>query len=104
MKSPHTRTDFFAALVLLLALCSAASGQTTNNGPPPAPGHVVINVPQQTIERREVKSKAAGLSATVPGAPGGAHASFHKGATELLRPTHTATAAHALQLAVDYAD
>ena len=57
MKSPHTRTYFFAALVLLLAFCSAATGQTTNSGPAPAPGPVVINVPQQTVEWREFKSE-----------------------------------------------
>src|SRR5437764_1382787 len=104
MKSPHTRTDFFAALVLLLAFCSAASGQTTNSGPPPAPGHVVINVPQQTVEWREFKSEAGGFSVKFPGVPRVEHVSFNKGPMELVRHTHTASVGDAVQLEVDYVD
>src|SRR5256714_11523130 len=104
MKSPHTRTDFFAAHVLLLALCSAASGQTTNNGPPPAPGHVVINVPQHTVEWREFKSEAGGFSLKFPGVPRVEHVSFNKGPVELMRHTHTASVGGDVQFEVDYVD
>src|SRR5436853_6872979 len=104
MKSPHPRTDFFAALVVLLAYSFAATGQTTNSGPAPAPGPVVINVPQQTVEWREFKSEAGGFSVKFPGVPRVEHVSFNKGPVELMRHTHTASVAGNVQFEVDYVD
>src|SRR5205085_3359782 len=108
MKSPHTRTYFFAALVVLLAYSFSATGQTTSGAPatartPQGQGGGVA-APTQTVEWREFKSEAGGFSVKFPGVPRVERVSFNKGPLELVRHTHMASLGDAAHFEVDYVD
>src|SRR5947209_7369568 len=104
MKSPHTRTYFFAALIVLLAYSFSATGQTTNGAPatartPQGRGGGVVAPPQ--VEWREFKSEAGGFSVKFPSVPRVERVSFNKGPLELVRHTHMASLGDAAHFEVD---
>jgi hypothetical protein len=117
MKSPHTRTYFFAALVLFVAFQAAALGQTKSNAPdPPPPKPMPRDIPYgiptapprpaQTgpVEWSEFKSEAGGFSVKFPAAPRVGQVSFNKGPVALTRHTHTASLGSEIQFEVDFVD
>src|SRR5437868_5937498 len=117
MKSPHTRTYFFAALALVVAFQTAALGQAKTAAPvaqPPKPKPTPIDipygeprdipsaVPTSPVEWREFKSEAGGFQVKFPGVPHVEDISFSKGPVELVRHTHTFSLGRQIQFEVDY--
>jgi hypothetical protein len=115
MKSPHSRTDFFAALVLLVVFQTAALGQLKTGDPvvaPPTPTRTPTDIPfgiQRSVETgpiqwREFKSEAGGFSVKLPGEPRLGQVPFNMGPISFKLYTHAVGFGDLFQFEVDYAD